>query len=51
MIIANLFTSHNIGFVIPFALLTASEFCLRQNSTKSLIMPNLRGELQSGEKL
>lgn len=38
---------HNIGFVIPFALLTASEFSLRENSTKPLIQSNQRGLLQS----
>jgi hypothetical protein len=36
MIIANLFTSHNIDFVIPFTSFTTSEFP-NGNSTKSLI--------------
>jgi len=39
MIIANLFTSHNIDFVIPFTSLTPSEFP-NGNSTKSLIKCN-----------
>jgi len=38
---------HNIGFVIPFASLTASEFSLRENSTKPLIKLNRGFVLQS----
>jgi len=47
MIIVNLFTSHNIDFVIPFVSLTTSEFP-SGNSTKSLIKSNSDGGFPVG---